>query len=231
MSGAVIRIGLFIGALGLGLACRQPNPEWLGPAVEHDSDEAETTDGATNGTTAETAGTTSGTAGTADTGTTGETGVSGTEASGDDTTPRVCSDLGSLGTGACPAECTECIDGVCHIACPDGACRDELVTCPQGWHCTVVCDGRNSCRDSTIACPGDAACTVSCADRDACREATVTCGAAACMLACSADDNTCRSAAVLCGEADARVSCEEPVMDLELIPGPGSCACEAQGCT
>lgn len=144
--------------------------------------------------------------------------------------PPSCSEPGALGSGECPAECTACIDGVCRIDCLAGACRAGLTACPQGWSCTVVCDGRNSCRDATIACPADGDCLVDCAGRDACRALTVTCGGAACSLLCAADSNTCEGTTLLCGEGNGLVSCEDPVSVLALIPGADGCACEAQGC-
>lgn len=232
--GAVPRLAgsivVVISLLGLaGSSCREPNPAWQGPAS---GDSASTGSGSESGVVVVPSTGTEGGGSGGESGRVGTTEASGSasEGSGTGPPPPMCSDEGMLGVGECPTECSSCSDGICQIDCLDGDCRDSLVACPQGWYCNVACDGRNSCRDATVVCPDASNCAVGCSGRDACRALTVTCGSSACALSCTADSNVCDDAILLCGASDSRVFCEDPVDNLQAVPGTGSCACEALGC-
>lgn len=200
-------------ALVLAAGCRQPNPEWLGPAAAAGSEEGTSDD---EGTTASDAGTSASDASSTSTG----------------TEPTLCAAPGSLGEGACPAVCASCEGGRCRIACEGTSeCRDTRLSCPEGWPCDVVCAGTSSCRDSVLQCPTDNECAITCAETSSCRSSRVVCGDGPCAVACQAGTNVCRDLVLQCGAADGRVQCEGSGEGIGVEPLDGSgCACEQQGC-
>jgi hypothetical protein len=87
----------------------------------------------------------------------------------------------------CPPECTGgCQAGVCAIDCTGtDACRQDTITCPDGWSCAVTCSGDRACERARIQCPALYGCAVSCESSTACTDADVFCGTGACEATCS----------------------------------------------
>jgi len=185
-------------------ACRQPNPEWLGPA---DASASTTADDAT------------------DDGV--ESATSGASESGP--LPDQCAPAIILGAGECPEACSTCENGRCRIDCSDGSCEEETVECPAGWPCDLVCTDNDSCREAEIVCPPDRDCTVECQAPNACRDASVTCGAGTCTLTCGSQKNVCDSLEVNCGGGGTTLTCEEP-QNVDMDLAGSMCTCEAIGC-
>lgn len=188
-------------------ACRQPNPEWLGPASDP------TTSGSSEG------------GGTLDTG--GDSTV-GTTTIGP--IPMQCASEPVLGEGECPASCTSCDGGRCLVDCSTADCEDADVACPEGWPCDFACTADSACKQADLTCATDRDCTVICQGKNACRETKVTCGAGPCAVTCGSQKDVCRTLDVECGPADATITCET-AQDVAVLPTDGSrCACEAIGC-
>lgn len=187
-------------------ACRQPNPEWLGPADDH---ETEAASGSTASATEPDDGPDDG--GSIDDG------------------PDACAPASISGQGECPAACDGCDGGRCRIACTDERCEYETITCPDGWPCDIVCDSRDACDHAELRCPADRDCTVECSARSACEDATIECGAMPCLVTCHDGNDVCHDLLVRCGATDTQVLCED-VFDVTLEPAEGVCACAADGC-
>jgi hypothetical protein len=197
-------------------ACRQLNPDWLGPAGE------------------ETAGSESGAA-TAST----ESGATSTTEGGEPSTggstdvgplPSQCAPPAVPGEGECPATCSACDGGRCIVDCTATDCSNATVACPEGWPCDFLCVGDGACKRGTLECAPDRDCTVECEGFEACQRGAVICGAGTCAVTCSADQNACHSLEVACGPATSTVTCAGP-SNLDLQPAEGSeCACEDFGC-
>ncbi len=86
-------------------------------------------------------------------------------------------------SAGCPPGCTTCstTQKTCTINCQFGGC-DNLVVCPAGYKCDILCNTDNSCRDG-INCMAGASCNIECSGKQACRG--VQCGAGPCDVGCS----------------------------------------------
>jgi len=84
----------------------------------------------------------------------------------------------------CPIACDDCIGGVCHIRCGDGACA-ALVVCPPDLPCHVSCFGHDACHDG-VDCGDASSCAADCSGAGAC-EHGVTCDGAGCQIRCTGD--------------------------------------------
>lgn len=191
-------------------ACRQPNPEWLGPAGDA------TTSGSSEGGEG---------SGTSDT---------GGDSTGGTTTigpiPMQCAPEPVLGEGECPASCTSCDGGRCLVDCSTAECQNADVACPEGWPCDFACTVDSACKRADLTCAADRDCTVTCQGAEACQNTTVICGAGPCAVTCGAEDNACRRLDVVCGPADTTLTCAS-ASNADMVPSAGSpCACEAIGC-
>ncbi len=191
------------------VACRQPNPDWLGPsdsaAATSEDDGVATLDGD---------------ASTADDGT----------ASTDGPVPAQCDPEPVPGAGECPTECTACDGGRCLVDCAVLDCENTTVECPAGWPCDFVCSGDSVCKRGKLHCAADRDCTVDCQGVEACQAARVTCGAATCAVTCGAQNDACRSLDLDCGPADATITCESPEGVAVHPIADSPCACESIGC-
>lgn len=207
--------------------CRQPNPDWLGPAAEQPSSGPVASDDA--GASSDTgASSSTGAPPASETGssTSGDASTSGTTGS----TPSQCEPEVVPGQGACPASCTSCDGGRCLVDCGVLDCQSGEVTCPAGWPCDIACTGDGACKRSDLTCPLDRDCAVTCQGFEACQMATITCGVGSCPVTCSADGNSCHMLDLACGAADSTITCAAPMMaDVQPLPG-SSCACETIGC-
>lgn len=191
-----------MGTVVLLAACRQPNPDWLGPAGQSASSEATTSSGD------------------------GESTVTDSSGSG----PNACAPAPLLGTGECPEACTRCDAGRCVIDCAERDCEDDTVECPEGWPCDVRCEGEDACRGTRLEC-GDGECTIDCQGDSACENARVRCGSAPCAVTCGPQHDACDDLDVDCGEADSTVTCDgSHDVDLDFDEDDSSCTCEALGC-
>ncbi|MCA9710447.1 MAG: hypothetical protein KDK70_31695 [Myxococcales bacterium] len=211
---------LLLGVLAIGSACRQPNPDWLGPINAVSAVES-------------TSGSSSGDSGEGDSSSSGDSGETGSDDTSSSTGPSQleCAPPPQPGQGACPESCTSCDGGRCRIECRGTGCGDAMGACPPQWPCDMVCVGPNACRDAVLECPVGGDCSVECSGANACRGSTVTCLDGSCSVDCAADPNTCRDLVVQCGSSDSQVVCEDTVLGLVLAPLDGSsCACEHQGC-
>ena len=208
-----------MGLAGLA-ACRQPNPEWLGPAGDPITSDASASASASTSTSASSDGSdTSGTSGDSTDGTTTSPPI-----------PMQCAPEPVLGEGECPAACTSCDGGRCLVDCGTTDCSNTDVTCPEGWPCDIACTVADACKRGDLSCATDRDCTVTCQGVEACMNAMIVCGAGTCAVTCSADDNTCRKLDVVCGPADSTLTCAS-ANNADLVPSAGSpCACEAIGC-
>lgn len=204
-------------ALAGSSACRQPNPEWLGPAGEEPTSGTSTSDALASSTSD----------GDGSSGSAGDT-----DATGDTTgpVPSQCAPASVPGQGECPAACNACEDGRCIVDCGVRDCGNATVACPAGWPCDFLCTSDTACKRGVLECAPDRDCTVDCQGFEACQRATVECGVGTCAVTCGADPSTCRQLAVACGPADATVTCDGPsTIGLEPLRG-SSCACEGFGC-
>lgn len=203
-------------------ACRQPNPEWLGPRGETlaaSSDGGETSTGESGTTAAESTTTAPSTNGEPTTSTTSDDGP----------IPSQCAPAPIPGQGECPATCSACDGGRCIVDCSVIDCSNAIVTCPEGWPCDFLCIGDAVCKRGKLGCAPDRDCTVDCEGFEACQRAEVTCGAGTCAVTCGPEQSTCRLLAVACGPTDASVTCQSP-SNLDLQPSGSACACEDYGC-
>lgn len=192
-------------ALAGTAACRQPNPDWLGPATDAAaSSTSETGDGDSGD-------------------------ASATDTTSSEPSPRECAPAPILGEGDCPDACSACEDGRCLVDCDEDDCENEDVACPAGWPCDFACTEDSACRQATLVCAPDRDCTVVCRSSEACRNATVVCGAGTCQVTCGNDDDVCRRLAVMCGASDATLTCASP-SNASVVPSDAACACEAVGC-
>ena len=200
-------------------ACRQPNPEWLGPAGDPTASDPTAADPTAADPTAAESGVDP-TESEASTGAPDPTGPS----------PDQCAPEPVLGVGDCPAECTSCDGGRCLVDCGALDCRNDSVACPDGWPCDFVCGADMACKGADLHCNADRDCTVDCQGKGACQNATVVCGSGTCVVTCGSQTDACRSLDVACGPADTRVICAS-ASNVAVEPLDASaCACEALGC-
>lgn len=200
-----------VGLAGLA-ACRQPNPEWLGPAGDPIL-------ASTSATASSDGSTTSGTSGDSTDGTTTSPPI-----------PMQCAPMPVLGEGECPAVCTRCDGGRCLVDCGTTDCSNTDVTCPEGWPCDIACTSADACKRADLSCAIDHDCTVTCEGVEACLNATIVCGAGTCAVTCGSQEDACHKLEVVCGPADSTITCAS-ANNADLVPSAGSlCACEAIGC-
>lgn len=119
----------------------------------------------------------------------------------------------------CPPECTGgCHVGVCAIDCiGSDACRQDTITCPDGYSCAVTCSGDRACERANIQCPAVYGCAVSCESANACTDADVFCGPGACEATCGGGGSsdlfgggTAAAPDLECGESCACTACPPP---------------------
>jgi hypothetical protein len=96
----------------------------------------------------------------------------------------------------CPTTCTSCnpLQKTCTIDCTiaAGNCK-QLVTCPTGWSCNVLCSRADACSNGVI-CPNGTACTITCSGLRSCKG--ISCGTGRCNVDCGGT-NSCQD--VRCG--------------------------------
>jgi hypothetical protein len=120
-------------------------------------------------------------------------------------------DAKPIDAAVCPTTCDSCdfASGTCMIAGVGSA-----VSCPAGWHCTIMCGTAGACGD--ITCTSAVACNVTCATEGAC--GNVTCGGAACTIGCTAQGSGSGSGSGSAATACGTITC-----------GPGACAVTCTG--
>lgn len=218
--GGIVRGWVCLALLAASSACRQPNPEWLGPAGDEPTPGTSTSGTSTSGE-GESSGSSS------------DDGVDPTGGPTGGTTgpdPSQCAPEPILGQGECPASCSSCDGRRCLMDCGVLDCQNATIVCPVGWPCDIVCTTDAACKRADLACPLDRDCTLDCQAFEACQNATLSCGVGTCAVTCGADINACRSLDVACGPADATVTCAAP-SNVVLLPSRGSaCACAGVGC-
>lgn len=181
-------------------ACRQPNPEWLGPSGDPITSGASESGSATDAAT--------------DTSSPLQCAPEPVPGQGDcPTTCTACED------GRCIIDCDARDCDHDDVACPEGwpcdfecigwgACEQADLRCASDRDCTVVCEDSEACQGTTVAC-GGGTCTVTCGDDDdVCRRLDVVCGSADTTLTCAAASNAgvvssgspCACEAVGCGD-------------------------------
>jgi len=188
-------------------ACRQLNPEWLGPV----GDSAAGTGSATL-----------------------DTEATASESTESDSSAAQCHPASVAGEGECPEACSACKDGRCVIDCVELDCEDETVECPDGWPCDFSCTGNSACEGAELECAPDRDCTVECRGPDACNDTNITCGAGTCAVTCGTESDVCYSIDLYCGLYDSTITCESS-QDVDLHEDEDededdSCACESVGC-
>jgi hypothetical protein len=86
----------------------------------------------------------------------------------------------------CPAGCTSCnaAQKTCTIDCTQTGVVDctQMVTCPAGYHCDILCTRDGSCRNG-VDCTAGASCAIMCATQNSCEN--VECGPGPCDVTCS----------------------------------------------
>ena len=188
-------------------ACRQINPEWLGPRGESAGTDTTTLDGsdtsAPNG---------------------------GTEATESDSSSAQCRPEPVAGEGECPEACSACAGGRCVIECGDHDCEDETVECPDDWPCDFSCLGDSACEGAELECAPDRDCTVECRGKDACNDTNITCGEGTCAVTCGTETNVCRSIDLYWGPADSTITCESSENVEVHENDDDSCTCETIDC-
>jgi hypothetical protein len=185
-------------AMLVGLsACRQPNPEWLGPGGGSGSISAGEVD-----TTPE------------------PTGPSPDQCApapvlGEGECPQECSHCEGgrcvieCGMDGCEDDWVECPDDwPCEIRCDaKDACHGADLQCGSAGDCTIQCQGQSACEDASLRC-GSGVCTVTCGPQaDACDDMDVECGEAITTVTCAsandvwldADEPACACETVDCG--------------------------------
>ena len=66
----------------------------------------------------------------------------------------LCGPVGLAARLDCPAVCTSCFLGVCHIDCDEKEeCEGAVLSCPDGLDCALHCSGEVSCRQAIVTCP------------------------------------------------------------------------------
>jgi hypothetical protein len=188
-------------ALAGASACRQPNPEWQGPA--------EGTGESSHGDVSP------------------DDGPSGSEDADTGPSPEQCAPEPALGEGECPAACDGCDGGRCSITCGATVCQDGSISCPDDWPCDVVCNGKDACKNAAIECGSDRDCTVECQGESACEDAVVTCGSGTCTVVCGPQADACDTLDVEC---DTTVTCASPSNVGVDASNDSPCACETVDC-
>jgi hypothetical protein len=125
---------------------------------------------------------------------------------------------------ACPASCTRCDGGTCHIECASaGACKDAVLACPPDVACQILCTGEGACEDATATCPAEFPCDISCAGGQSCKGMTVSCAGGPCALACAAD-SACERTSLRCGNDGCEAKCSGGAATPQVVCGE-SCDC------
>ena len=111
----------------------------------------------------------------------------GFDAGGDDTGPTADAAMppGDAGTcihAPCAAAGGTCTGAVCQIV----STSENVVQCPAGMPCRLVCDGYRFCRDGA-RCGGATWCDVACIGYRACQDG-VDCGASECVVRCNGEE-------------------------------------------
>jgi len=136
-------------------------------------------------------------------------------------------DAGRADANNCPAPCTTCNvqQKTCTVNCQSANCND-MVTCPAGYRCDIMCNTENACRNG-VTCTQATACNVECTGKQSCED--IICGAGPCDVACIGPAS-CRN--VLCGSSCAcdvvctgAQSCADGILCSSLACDSGS------GCT
>jgi hypothetical protein len=124
-------------------------------------------------------------------------------------TARVCGESPPAPGGACPEVCTGgCLLGSCLIACLDyQSCKEDSITCPEGFNCHLLCANKQSCEKAIIQCPSAQACTVECAGEQSCKDARIRCTDGTCTTQC-AGTYACEHTGVACGEGACEARCQ-----------------------
>jgi hypothetical protein len=140
----------------------------------------------------------------------------------------------------CPAECSYCLNmssrPECVIDCfnRSGTCRDQEVTCPDGFDCTVLCqdttqnnEPSNACERARIECPPEAHCVVDCDDGDySCYQAVVQCSVnGTCETNCGLT-TACLGTSIICGHQWCHANCQG-VVKPDMYAGT---SCDPRGC-
>lgn len=120
----------------------------------------------------------------------------------------------------CPAQCSSCMGGTCHITCDNGGSCSAPVMCPAGMPCQVDCNGNGSCGGGVRCAPG-AACTINCDGPNSCA-GQIQCGTGRC-------DVTCGGTSSCAAGTDCATSCQ---CDTQCAPsactGGNNCPAPAQ---
>lgn len=187
---------------------------------------------ATNGTGAaagggSTAGGQTGAAGTTDIGGGGNTGGS-TSAGGSE-----CGEAPPPPGGSCPAVCTGgCGDGLCVINNLGSYMPEDIVSCPDGFHCEFDCSGQQTCDQLVLQCASTYRCEINCicggSNSQCCNETVVECGSGPCNLQC-AGNQACKNAALTCGANQCTADCGQNGNGVS-ITCSSSCATSLTNC-
>jgi hypothetical protein len=154
----------------------------------------------------------------------------GTSGDGDGTV--TCGELPppTIGT-PCPAQCDECVQGVCRILCETpGSCGQAVLGCPADRECEVVCGTTDACRDATINCNGDHPCSVSCLGWGACLGTDVVCAEGLCNVECGNFPQVCQDLRFQCGTNDSLIECQTVQSAIVDSSGSNGCGCSDLGC-
>jgi hypothetical protein len=109
----------------------------------------------------------------------------------------------------------------------------QIIDCPSGVACDVICSGVAGCQDATINCPAEYPCTVTCSDADSCKNTAINCSTwGGCQLNCQADDHSCESTDLFCGNDACTILCTD-INQGGQKPGfaGGTCPNQCDNCT
>src|SRR5579862_4484259 len=97
---------------------------------------------------------------------------------------------------ACLAAGGSCSAGTCDIIHNSG---NDIVTCPTGMPCKVLCADKNSCQVFLLECSAATSCELDCEGDGSCTTTQIKCptNAVSCTVQCTGN-NACESFAELC---------------------------------
>jgi len=126
--------------------------------------------------------------------------------------------------GACPSECTSCVEGKCIIDCVSNTCRDSTINCPSGFECEVIC-AYDYCQMTTINCPDFYTCRVICdGGYWGCEDLAINCSSEGmCSLVCEAV--ACSSTLLNCGNDACLAECLSSGNCFPIVDCGNSCSC------
>jgi hypothetical protein len=133
--------------------------------------------------------------------------------------------------GACPAQCANCDNDTCTIACSQtDQCAGDTINCPPGLDCEVTCTGEQACRGATVNCPADQQCTVRCTCGGGvplcCQQTQINCGATGtCNLVCGGRADACQQTNLVCGDNECAASCSPQTVNEPTLQCNNSCNC------